>query len=175
MRLIFILFLIPLFAACKMKKATGNYVQCYLNCNKLLINSDSTYRETINSEIGSDINITGRWLVVGKHLITVPIKDTSILYDSLNNYFYRLIKFKNGEPSVSSNVHPGEAQATKYKLGRNKLIPQHLTTKKKLKSDNCYYVKLTSSKIKNEKLIKTNRINCITKNRFKRAYYRIIY
>lgn len=158
-----------------MKKVTGNYVQCYWNCNKLLINSDSTYNEIIHSEIGDDIKIAGQWLIRGKHLITVPIKDTSILYDSLNNYFYRLIKFKNGEPGGISNVHPSEAQATKYKPGRNKLTPQHLTNTRKLKSDNCCYLKLTSSKVKNEKLIKTNRIHCITKNRFRRVYYRIIY
>ena len=158
-----------------MNKVTGNYVQCHWNCNKLLINSDSTYNEKINSEIGDEIKITGQWYVRGKQLITVPLRDTSILYDSLNNYFYRLIKFKNGEPVAISSVHPSEAQATKYKPGRNKLIPQHLTKTGKFKSDACCYVKLTGSKIKNKKLIKTNRLDCVTQNRLRRVYYRIIY
>jgi len=175
MKLIFFLFLLSLFTACKTKMVIGQYVQCYWNCNNLIVNSDSTYNEIINSEIGDDIKISGRWLIIGKHLITVPLKDTSILYDSSKNLFYRLVKLKNGEPTVFSNVHPCEARVTTYKLSRNSLIPQYLTTKKKLKSAHCCYVKLTSSKIKNEKLLKTNQIRCITQNRLRRVYYRIIY
>lgn len=142
------LFIVIIFCSCKSVDISGTYYSCAWNCDKLILNNDSTYIYQINPEIGA--------LRTSKGTYSVSCRRVLLHSDTIKLYVDGIA------------VQDESYQLTNFRISNTKLYPI-IDGKKHY----CYYFKVVSDSSADTKQMRLNKLRCITKNPVRRIIYRL--